>query len=243
MPENRTAVITGASSGVGAATALALAEIGMDVALVARRVERLEHLAARVSRHGRSVSVIAADLTDADAATRAMDEALRELGHVDVLVNSMGANIPHRALSELLIADWDLLVASNLSAIFYCVHALLPSMRRRGSGLIVSVSSMAGVRAQAVAGAGYSAAKAGLNMLSGCINAEEAANGIRSCVVTPGDIDTELLDHRPHPPTPEERAHMLRAEDVAKLILSIVEQPERALVEMVQVRPSPSKVL
>jgi NADP-dependent 3-hydroxy acid dehydrogenase YdfG len=77
-------------------------------------------------------------------------------------------------------------------------------------------------------------------MLSACINAEEAAHGIRSCVVAPGDIDTELLDRRPHPPSPEQRARMLQPDDVAQLIVSIVQQPDRALVELVQVRPSPS---
>ena len=239
MAETRTAIVTGASSGVGAATALALAEIGMDVALVARRVERLDHLASRVARHGRSVSVVAADLTDANAAERAMSEALHEMGQVDVLVNCVGTNVPKRALSELSVEDWDLLVSANLSAVFYCVHAVLPAMRARGSGLIVSVSSVAGIRASPLSGAAYSAAKAGLNMLSACINVEEGSNGIRSCIVAPGDIDTELLERRPHPPTDEQRARMLRPEDVAAIIVSVVQQPERVLLEQVEVRPRP----
>jgi NADP-dependent 3-hydroxy acid dehydrogenase YdfG len=238
MEDARTAVITGASSGVGAATAVSLARAGTLVALVARRRERLEALARKIEGATTRPLVIPADLTDSQAAESAMHEALSGLGHVDVLVNCLGTNVPRRALADLSIADWDALVATNLSAVFYCVHAVLPAMRKRGSGLIVSVSSLAGTRANTLSGSGYSAAKAGLNMLSGCINAEEGSNGIRSCVIIPGDIDTELLEQRPRPPSQEERSRMLRAEDVAGLIVSVIDQPERALVEQIVVRPS-----
>jgi NADP-dependent 3-hydroxy acid dehydrogenase YdfG len=237
MEDARTAVITGASSGVGAATAVSLARAGTRLALVARRTDRLEALATQIGGASRPL-VIPADLTDSQAAESAMHEALSGLGHVDVLVNCLGTNVPRRALADLSIADWDSSVATNLSAVFYCVHAVLPAMRKRGSGLIVSVSSLAGTRANTLSGSGYSAAKAGLNMLSGCINAEEGSNGIRSCVIIPGDIDTELLEQRPRPPSQEERSRMLRAEDVAALIVSVIDQPEHALVEQIVVRSS-----
>lgn len=238
--DTRTAVVTGASSGVGAATALALARMGIQVAVMARRLERLHDVVRQIERAGGRAVAKAADLSDASAAEQAMGEVVEALGQVDALVNCLGTNLPNRALTELSIADWDMLLATNLSAVFYCVHAVLPAMRSRGGGLIVSVSSLAGARPATLSGAGYSAAKAGLNMLSGCINAEEGRNGIRSCVIVPGDIDTELLERRPRPPTPEERSRMLQSEDVASLIVAVVEQPERALVEEIYVRPSGS---
>jgi NADP-dependent 3-hydroxy acid dehydrogenase YdfG len=234
----RTAVVTGASSGVGAATALALARIGIRVALIARREERLRDVARQIEGAGGRADVIPADLSDAAAAERAMGEAVEALGQVDALINCLGTNVPGRALTELSIADWDMLLATNLSAVFYCVHAVLPAMRARRSGLIVSVSSLAGARPGTLSGAAYSAAKAGLNMFSGCINAEEGKHGIRSCVVMPGDIDTELLERRPHPPTPEERSRMLQPEDVASVLVAVIQQPERALVEEIYLRPS-----
>ena len=237
MTELRTAIITGASSGVGEATARALAELGMDLALVARRHERLEGLAKHLPAQGRGPLIVPADLRDAAAAQRAMDEALHVLGTIDVLVNCAGSNVPRRRLSELSVQDWDSLVAINLSAVFYCVRAVLPSMRERGSGLIISVSSIAGLRPSALSGAAYSAAKAGLNALSACINLEEGQQGIRSCVICPGDIDTEILDKRPEPPSAEARAHMLRARDVADLIAAVIRQPDRVLLDEIVVRP------
>lgn len=228
--------MTGASSGVGAATARALAAAGIDLAIVARRRDRLDEV-ARGCEGGR-VHVIPADLSEAAAAQGAMEEAQRALGRVDALVSCLGTNVPGRALSVLSIGDWDTLLATNLSAVFYCIHALLPAMRAQGGGLMVSVSSLAGLRAGALSGAGYSAAKAGLNMLSACVNAEEAENGIRSCIIAPGDIDTELLDRRPRVPTEDERTRMLQPDDVANLIVAVLRQPRRALVEEITLRPS-----
>lgn len=232
------AVVTGASSGVGEATARALAGIGMDLALVARRRERLERLGEDVRAAGGRALVVPADLSDPQAAQKAMEEVLGALGRVDLLVNCLGTNLPRRRLSELSVDDWDVLLATNLSAVFYCVRAVLPGMRQRGAGLIVSVSSVAGLRPSVLSGAAYSAAKAGLNALSACINLEEGMNGIRSCVIAPGDIDTEILDKRPEPPPPEARDRMLQPEDVANLIVTVVQQPERALVEELIVRPA-----
>jgi NAD(P)-dependent dehydrogenase (short-subunit alcohol dehydrogenase family) len=236
MSRRKTALVTGASSGVGAATARALAGIGMEVGLVARRRERLELLAEEIRAAGGRALPTPADLSHPETAKRAVDQVLDALGGVDLLVNCLGTNVPRRRLSELSTADWDALLATNLSAIFYCVRAVLPGMRR-GGGLIISVSSVAGLRPSVLSGAAYSAAKAGLNALSTCINLEEGANGVRSCVIAPGDIDTEILDKRPDPPPPEVRARMLRPEDVANLIVAVVQQPERALVEELVVRP------
>ena len=106
----------------------------------------------------------------------------------------------------------------------------------QGDGLIIAISSVASY-SPSVSGAAYSAAKAGLNMLSGYVNTEEGVNGIRSCIVAPGEIDTPIMDDRPVPPTPEQRSRMLRAEDIAEIVVSLVRQPRSVLTNQVVVRP------
>lgn len=241
MGERQCAIVTGASSGVGATTALTLAQAGWDVVIVARRADRLDDVSRQISRNGGSVRAFQGDLTDPLRAEMTMRDAWSWKGHVDALVNCLGTNVPERRLSSISIPDWDAILATNLSAVFYCVRHIVPLMRSRGTGWIVSVSSTAGNQPSALAGAAYSASKAGLNALSAVINLEESSSGIRSCVILPGDIDTEILDKRPRVPGPDERAHMLQPEDVAALIETILQQPPRVLVDEITVRPISSQ--
>lgn len=234
----RTAVVTGASSGVGSATALALAALGIDLALVARREDRLRDVSASIATTECRVIPVPADLAEAPGARRAMERAAAALGSIDALILCHGTNIPARRLVDMSVADWDTVVATNLSSVLYCLHAVLPDMRSQGHGLIVAISSIAGLHPSALSGAAYSAAKAGLNALCACINLEEGPAGIRACVIAPGDIDTELLDRRPEPPPPEARRRMLRPADVAGLVADVVRRPERVLVDEIVVRPS-----
>jgi NADP-dependent 3-hydroxy acid dehydrogenase YdfG len=236
--DRRTALIAGASSGVGAATARALARLGLSLALVARREERLRELTEEIRATGGTAVFAVADVSRPDACQRAVEAAVKHVGSVDVLVNAAGTNVPNRRLDNLAIDDWDAIIATNLSGAFYLVRAVLPAMRSRRRGLIVHISSVAGLQPSALSGAAYSASKAGLNALSACTNLEEGTNGVRSCVILPGDIDTELLDRRPQPPDTGARAHMLRAEDVAALVVAAVQMPPGALLESMTVRPA-----
>jgi NADP-dependent 3-hydroxy acid dehydrogenase YdfG len=222
---------------VGAATGRLLAERGVTVALVARRAERLDDLAGTIEANGGFAHPVPADLSRPQEAERAMDAALGRLGGVDALVNCLGTNLPERGLDRLSVADWDMMIATNLSAVFYCVHAVLPAMRAQGNGSIVSISSIAGLRPSTLSGAAYSAAKAGLNALAASINLEEAGNGIRSCVICPGDIDTELLERRPNMPPREARARMLTAEDIAQMIWDVLSSPPHLVVQGITVVP------
>lgn len=231
-------IVAGASSGVGAALAQMLAPTQVRMALVARRRERLDEIEQRVEALGSRVEAIAADLSDPTTARQAMERAMAALGGVDVLVNCMGTNIPDRSLDVLSVDNWERILATNLSGPFYCIHAVLPAMRRQGRGRIISISSVAGLRPSALSGAAYSASKSGLNALSSCINLEEGRHGIRSCVICPGDIDTELLDQRPNPPAKEQRARMLRPEDVAQAVLAVMEMPDRSRVDLVEIHPA-----
>jgi NAD(P)-dependent dehydrogenase (short-subunit alcohol dehydrogenase family) len=236
--QTRTAVVTGAGSGVGRATALALREAGWTVALVGRRAETLEETARLALAETCPFHLHACDLADEAAVAEMGRGVLAELGHVDLLVNAAGTNTPRRSLEVLEPGEYRRLIDTNLNGAYWCVQAFLPAMRARGRGTIVNVVSDAARQASPKAGPAYSASKFGLLGLTQAINAEERARGIRACALLPGDIDTPLLDKRPAPPPAEARARMLRPEDVAACIRFVAELPPRAVVEELLVRPA-----
>ncbi len=229
----KTAVITGAGSGVGAATALALAKQGWRIALVGRRREPLEAVAARML----GALIVPCDVA-ATAAVEAMGlRVLAEFGSVEVLVNAAGTNVPRRALEVLSLADYHEMMNANLNGAYYCVQAFLPQMRARGSGTIINIVSEAGKAASPKAGPGYVISKFGMAGLTSAINAEERARGIRACSVFAGDIDTPILDKRPAPPDAAARAKMMQPEDIAACALLAINLPSRAIVEELTIRP------
>jgi NADP-dependent 3-hydroxy acid dehydrogenase YdfG len=228
-----TAVITGAGSGVGAATARALAKQGWLVALVGRRRELLESVAASLP----AALVVPCDIGDAAQVGAMGARVLGEFGSVDVLVNSAGTNVPARALAVLQPDDYHAMMNTNLHGAYYCTQAFLPAMRTRGSGTIVNIISDAGKIANTKAGAGYAMSKFGLAGLTQAINAEERAHGIRACGIFPGDIDTPILERRPAPPDAAARAQMLQPEDIAACVLLAIQLPPRAIIEELTIRP------
>ncbi|MBL9137977.1 MAG: SDR family NAD(P)-dependent oxidoreductase [Verrucomicrobiales bacterium] len=234
----RSAVVTGAGSGVGRATALALAREGWRVALVGRRLETLieteRHLLAETS----PFLLCPCDLADESAVATMGTQVLEAFHQVDVLINAAGTNTPRRSLEVLSSADYRRLIDTNLNGAYWCVQAFLPAMRSRGAGTIINVISDAARQASPKAGPAYSASKFGLLGLTQAINAEERARGIRACALLPGDIDTPLLDKRPAPPNAEARARMLQPEDVAACALFAIHMPPRAVIEEILVRPA-----
>ena len=230
---NKTAVITGAGSGVGAATACALAKQGWRVALVGRRREVLEEVAAEIS----SALVCPCDIGDPKAVAAMGACVLAEFGTVEVLVNAAGTNAPQRALEVLSLADYRAMMDTNLNGAYYCVQAFLPQMRARGSGTIVNIVSDAGKAASPKAGPGYVMSKFGMAGLTQAINAEERTRGVRACGIFPGDIDTPILDRRPVPPDAEARARMMQPEDIAECVLLAINLPPRVIIEEMLVRP------
>ena len=230
---NKTAVITGAGSGVGAATALALAKQGWRIALVGRRREVLETVAAKIP----GALVCPCDIGDAEAVAAMGARVLAEFGSVEVLVNAAGTNAPQRALEVLSLADYRAMMDANLNGAFYCVQAFLPQMRARGSGTIVNIVSDAGKAASPKAGPGYVMSKFGMAGLTQAINAEERGRGVRACGIFPGDIDTPILEKRPAPPDAAARAKMMQPEDIAECVLLAINLPARVIVEEMLVRP------
>ena len=233
----KTAVITGAGSGVGQATALALAKQGWRVALVGRRAEALQETVQLAGPFGGQFLACPCDIADADAVAQMARRVLAEFKEVEALVNAAGTNAPRRALEVLSLADYHAMMDTNLHGAYYCAQAFLPQMRARRSGTIVNIVSDAGKQASPKAGPAYVMSKFGLAGLTQAINAEERACGVRACAIFPGDIDTPLLDKRPAPPPPEARARMMRAEDIAECVLLALNLPARAVVEEILIRP------
>lgn len=237
MKKSKTAVVTGAGSGVGQATALALAKLGWKVAILGRRKSALEQTVKLAGRLGSQLLVCPCDIGDADAVATMSKCVLNEFGCVEVLVNAAGTNIPRRSLVELSLKDYYEVIGANMHGAYFTAQAFLPSMRARKSGTIVNIVSDAGKIASPKSGPSYVMSKFGQAGLAQAINAEEKQHGIRSCAIFPGDIDTPLLGKRPVVPDATARARMMRGEDIAACVLLCIQLPSRAVVEEMIVRP------
>lgn len=232
----KVAVVTGAGSGVGRATAVKLAAQGWSVVLIGRTEETLR-ATAELTRRAEACLVARLKIGDLDATTKLTGEVLKRFGRIDLLVNAAGTNVPKRSLEVLSMADYHEMMDSNLNGAFYLIQAFLPTMRQQKAGTVVNIVSDAGRQASPKAGPGYVISKFGMVGLTQAINAEERGNGIRACAILPGDIDTPLLEKRPAPPNSEARAKMLQPEDVADCVLLAANLPERAVIEELLIRP------
>jgi NADP-dependent 3-hydroxy acid dehydrogenase YdfG len=234
---SKTAVITGAGSGVGQAVALALAKQGWQVALIGRRADALQETIQLAGPLAGQLAAFPCDIAKQEAVAQMAAAVQAKFGEVEVLVNAAGTNAPKRSLEVLSLADYHMMMDANLNGAYYCVQAFLAGMRARQSGTIVNIVSEAGKQASPKAGPAYVMSKFGMAGLNQAINAEERPNGIRACAIFPGDIDTPLLGKRPVPPPPEARAKMMRAEDIAECALLAINLPARAVIEEMLVRP------
>jgi NADP-dependent 3-hydroxy acid dehydrogenase YdfG len=239
----RVAAVTGATSGIGEATALALAEAGAAVAVAGRRADRLESLAQRIESEGGKALAIPTDVADEDQAHAFVKRAHEELGGLSILVNNAGVMLlgPVTGAST---DEWRRMIDVNLLGLLYCTHAALPLMAQDGGGDIVNVSSTAG-RQATLGAAVYNLTKFGVCAFTEALRQEALHAGIRVSVVEPGMVDTELLDHNTNPMVLEAAKKMreqvgepLHAEDIARAIVYTVSQPPHVAVNEVLVRPS-----
>jgi NADP-dependent 3-hydroxy acid dehydrogenase YdfG len=217
---SRTVLVAGASSGVGLATAEALRDAGHTVHAAARREIPL----AGVTAHR-------LDITDRPA----VDALAAEIGGLDVLVIAAGANIKERRLHQLTGETWDFMLAANLTGPFNVLRAFLPALREARGDLVV-ISSVSG-RYSDRSGPAYQAAKAGAIALTHG-SGFEVDGDVRCTAILPGVIDTPILDNRPEPPSPEMRAQMLKAEDIAAAVLFAVSLPPRAYIPELTILPT-----
>jgi NADP-dependent 3-hydroxy acid dehydrogenase YdfG len=234
----KVAWVTGAGSGIGQAAAIALAGEGATVVLTGRRREPLLETAATIKRAGGKAEVKAGDLMKASTVARIAKDIEKKYGRCDVLVNNAGLNILDRTWAKLTPAGAEQVIDGNLSSAFYCSSAVLPMMRKRRDGVLIHTSSMAGRTPSPLSGAAYSAAKHGVVAMSHTINMEECVNGIRSCVVCPGEVATPILDKRPIPVSKEERAKMAQSEDVGDLIRYVACLPPHVTINEVWITPT-----
>jgi NADP-dependent 3-hydroxy acid dehydrogenase YdfG len=241
--DGRVAAITGASSGIGEATALALAREGAAVALGARRTDRLAALADRIQADGGKALPIEVDIGDEEQARSFVETAHSQLGRLDILVNNAGVML----LGPVIGADteeWRRMVQVNILGLLYCTHAALPVMAEQGGGHIVNLSSVAG-RIASAGTAVYNLTKWGVGGFSEGLRQEALHAGVRVTLVEPGFVNTELQGHNKNPMVVEatekyreQIGEVLHAEDIAEAILYAVSQPERVSVNEVLVRPT-----
>ncbi len=238
----KTALVTGASSGIGRSTALALAAAGAQVALVARRAARLDDLAAQIKADGGQALARAADVTDEDDATRAVEDAVGHFGGLDILVNAAGMTQVGK-VENANLADWRYVFELNFWAGLYTSRAAIPALKA-GGGNIVNVSSTAGRRPVGATFGPYAASKFALTAFNESLRAEVTLAGIRVCIIEPGATATEIHAHINDEKVREStRQHIekdgaMQPEDVAAAIVFVVGLPRRVNVSQLMIRPS-----
>ena len=231
----RRALITGASSGIGKATALAFAKAGIDVALVSRSQDKLEAIAIAAREVGVEAKAYALDLAEIEQVKAGISAIAADFAPIDILVNNAGIGYTN-PLSETHLSDWQQVIDLNLTSVFQCIVGILPAMRDRKQGTIINVASIAGQQPFPTWGA-YSVSKAGLIALSKTLAAEERSHGIRVVTISPGAVNTPLWD-TDTVQVDFNRSAMLTPEIVAQSIVHTALLPEQAVVESVTLMPS-----
>jgi NADP-dependent 3-hydroxy acid dehydrogenase YdfG len=240
--QGKVALVTGASSGIGAATAEALAAAGAAVAIGARRKDRLQELAGRLRAAGATVLELDLDVTDEQACAAAVIRTREELGGLDVLVNNAGVML----LGTIVGADpedWRRMLSTNVLGLMYMTHAAIDGMVEQGSGDVVNISSVAGRVARKGAGV-YNASKWAVNAFSESLRQEVTGRGVRIGLVEPGAVATELTDHITQPEAKAASKQMatmitpLQSEDIARAVVYMVSQPRHVAVNEMLVRPT-----
>ncbi len=239
--KSKVALVTGASSGIGEATAKLLAKNGASVVLVARREDRLQQIVQEIeAAGGRAISVVA-DVADEAQAKSAFDKAHQEFGRLDIAVNNAGVMLWGPILNANT-EDWRRMINLNVLGLMYCTHAALPLMQQNGSGHIVNVSSVAGRTAREGVGV-YNASKWAVGGFSESLRQEVRKLNIRVTIIEPGVVDTELTQHMTNEQAQKDVHALytsmkgLESEDIARSILYAVTQPSHVNVNEILVRP------
>jgi len=234
MPRSTTALVTGATHGIGRATAFALGRAGYRVGVCARTAGKVESLVAELRAAGIEAAGRAADVADPAQVASVVEHVSKALGDIGVLVNNAGVLIA-RPIEELTLEDWDATMATNLRGLFLMTRAVLPPMRAKGQGDIVNVASLS-ARNGFAGGSAYAASKHAVLGFGRSLMLELRKEGIRVITICPGSVDTGML--RDQPMLKPDPARILQPEDVAETILHSLSVPERALVSEVDIRPT-----
>ncbi len=238
----KVALVTGASSGIGEATAYALAAEGACVAASARRPDRLEAVAKRIQERGGQVLTIVADVADEKQANEMVNKAAERWGRLDIVVNNAGVMLLGK-ISGANTEDWRRMVGVNVLGLMYTTHAALPFLQKQKSGHIVNISSVAGRTARAGSGA-YNMTKWGVGAFSEALRQEVLEDNIRVTVIEPGAVATELSSHITDPEARRQTQEWvqsiqpLQSEDIANAIIYAVTQPQHVDINEMLIRPS-----
>ena len=239
--EGKVVVITGASSGNGEATARYLSSQGATVVLGARRVDRIKSLAEDITRTGGKALAVPTDVTQVDQVKRLVEQAVQTYGRIDVMINNAGL-MPHSPLERLKIEDWDRMIDVNLKGVLYGIAAALPYMKQQKAGHIINVSSVAGHKVRP-GSAVYAATKTAILVISEGLRQEVKPYNIRTTVISPGAIATELADSITEPDIAENvrkfvQEIALPAESFARAVAFAMSQPEDMDVNEILFRPT-----
>lgn len=234
-PKQLRAIVTGASSGIGKATALAFAKSGIELAVVSRSCEKLEAVVNAAQEVGVKAKAYPLDLAKVSTIKNSLSAIAEDFGAIDILVNNAGMGYTN-SLANTSLADWQQVIDLNLTSVFQCIQGILPQMRKRGLGTIINVASIAAYNAFPEWGA-YSVSKAGLVALTKTLAIEERANGIRAVIISPGAVNTPIWD-TDTVTADLDREAMLTPEIVAQTILHAVLLPSQAVIEEMTVMPS-----
>ena len=230
--------VTGAGGGIGEASAKALAASGATVVLSGRRMAELERVADEIAADGGKAEALPLDVTNAADSQAIADDLARRIGAVDIFMANAGINVPNRAMDAITAADFARVVDINLTGVMNGVLAVLPPMRAKGGGTLILTSSWAGRYPSRLTGPAYSASKHAVVSLSHAINQDEGRNGIRCTALMPGEVATPILKLRPKPPSPEDVARMLKAEDLGAIVRYIAEAPAHVCLNEILISPT-----
>ena len=234
MASSQTALITGATEGIGRATAFALGRAGYRVGVCARTESKVRNLVKALDAEGFEAAGAAADVGNPEQVARLIETVTGTLGQIDVLVNNAGVLIG-KPFEELTLEDWDSTMGTNVRSLYLVTRAVLPGMRQRKRGDIVNVASLAG-RNGFAGGTAYCASKHAVLGFSRSLMLETRKEGIRVIAVCPGSVDTSML--RDQPMLKSDPSRILSPEDVAATILHALSLPDRALVSELDIRPT-----
>jgi NADP-dependent 3-hydroxy acid dehydrogenase YdfG len=241
--DGQVAIVTGAGSGIGRATACLLAAEGAAVVVAGRRLAPLDGLVSEITTAGGRALAHRADVGRPAEARELVRVTLDRLGRVDILVNNAGSSSKIRNVQWVGEAEWENVLAVNLTGVYVLTQAVLPAMIDQGGGTVVTVSSAAALRPGLLGGAPYGAAKAAVRNLMGHVHAVLRNQGIRATTILPAEVDTPILENRPVVPDAKARATMMQPEDVARAILLCVTLPPRTVVEEMVISPTVARDL